>query len=334
METIKQENTRLRKRLVRMTDLLQRARFGAQHDPLTGLANRSLLLDRLKQDVSLAGRLGHELAVLMIDLDGFKLINDHFGHHMGDQVLRLVATRISSCLRTSDTAARLGGDEFVVLLPEIQGIQAALLVMEKIGRELALPYSVEKETVYLSASIGMTSCRGSTASAAEMLLQADRSMYVAKLKHYGEVGIRTMMVESEAQRMDDCNLLIQKKRVTNPFLENSELAESIWLQEGGSASDSLEEPDLTVEVTMPNTRHILSGMHKQAASWHEAAAQNHREAAALFEAAMPVEAGKKSDLALLGSEQAHNASLATRLERTLAPPDVAPEVTSGQEDTE
>ena len=157
----------------------------AFYDPLTGLPNRRLLLDRLRQRVSSSTRRSSCTAVLFIDLDNFKTLNDTLGHDIGDQLLREVGRRLSSCVRNGDTVARLGGDEFVVLLEDLdEDAQSAAaqveLVGEKILAEISRPYQLDALTHHCSASIGVTVMDGNPCSADDLMKQADLAMYQAK----------------------------------------------------------------------------------------------------------------------------------------------------------
>lgn len=153
----------------------------AHHDALTGLPNRMLLADRLSQARVLAQRKGSRIALLFLDLDGFKPINDSLGHEAGDEVLRLVAGRLSGCVRASDTLARVGGDEFVILMGDLdsQAEQAAARVAAKCIEALAEPFPVQGESCRLGVSIGIALGDGESA-ANTLLLQADQAMYRAK----------------------------------------------------------------------------------------------------------------------------------------------------------
>jgi diguanylate cyclase (GGDEF)-like protein len=135
-------------------------RHFAYHDELTGLPNRRLLLDRLKQAMAQAERQHKQLALLLLDLDGFKNINDQYGHETGDKLLQLVAERLAACIRTSDTACRYGGDEFIVMLPEIDGLENAEAVKEKIYSNLTEPYVIDDKIIALMASIGFVTYEG------------------------------------------------------------------------------------------------------------------------------------------------------------------------------
>ena len=158
----------------------QRMQQMATHDALTGLANRTLLSDRLSQALVAAKRTEQAIAVLFIDLDHFKQINDTLGHDVGDTVLCRIADRISMLLRKSDTLSRLGGDEFVLLLPAISQREDALLVAEKIIAALADPIDVSGASFTITPSIGI-SCFPADGHDAETLLKnADIAMYRAK----------------------------------------------------------------------------------------------------------------------------------------------------------
>ncbi len=160
-------------------------RYSALHDLLTGLPNRTLFIDRLNQRLETAKRHRHTGAVLFIDLDRFKTINDSLGHSVGDQLLCAVGRSLQSTLRSEDTVARLGGDEFVVLLAELDSDTEAVVsevqtITEKILEVLAQPYRVNARELYVSASIGIALFSSRSKSANEVLQQADVAMYRAK----------------------------------------------------------------------------------------------------------------------------------------------------------
>lgn len=154
----------------------------AEHDALTSLPNRALLDDRLKQSVALARRHTRQLAVLFIDLDHFKHINDSLGHLVGDELLKAVSQRIGPCVRGCDTVSRQGGDEFIVLLSEISHAGDATLIAEKIRLAVMEPYHIANHYVHLSASIGVSVCPGDGEDAAALIQSADTAMYHAKEK--------------------------------------------------------------------------------------------------------------------------------------------------------
>jgi len=152
----------------------------ANYDLLTGLPNRALFLDRLDQALLHAARTGEQLAVLFIDLDDFKLVNDTHGHSVGDQLLQMVAHRLAEQTRADDTLARLGGDEFTVFLHNLQFIDNALLVARKHLKSLLEPYSIDGNTLYVSASIGVALFPYHGATSELLLKHADTAMYLAK----------------------------------------------------------------------------------------------------------------------------------------------------------
>lgn len=159
----------------------ERAWYNANHDVLTGLPNRRFFLDRLDHEIKHATRTGTSLALLFIDLDGFKKINDLRGHDTGDQVLKQVAQRLVPCVRAADTVARLGGDEFTIILQEPGGIEHTATVARKIVKLLALPFSIFNETVTLSACIGIAIFPQDATEPELLLKNADQAMYAAKL---------------------------------------------------------------------------------------------------------------------------------------------------------
>jgi diguanylate cyclase (GGDEF)-like protein/PAS domain S-box-containing protein len=152
----------------------------AQHDFLTDLPNRMLLNDRLTQAIALANRHGHRLAVLFLDLDRFKHVNDSLGHGHGDILLRSVAQRLMICVRKSDTVSRQGGDEFVVLLAEIDRADAAAASAQKIIAALAVPHDVADHQLHVTAAIGISIYPDDGEDAETLVKGADTAMYHAK----------------------------------------------------------------------------------------------------------------------------------------------------------
>lgn len=152
----------------------------AHYDILTDLPNRSLLSDRLHQSIMTSKRDQTQLALMFLDLDMFKYINDRLGHDIGDLLLKEVARRILECLRESDTAARIGGDEFVVLLPSVDSVQTALMVAEKIRHALSLPFEIAGHSLGISSSIGIAVYPEHGSEEKVLLKNADTAMYLAK----------------------------------------------------------------------------------------------------------------------------------------------------------
>jgi diguanylate cyclase (GGDEF)-like protein/PAS domain S-box-containing protein len=152
----------------------------AQHDVLTGLPNRLLLTDRLDRAIAAARRHGSSLAVLFVDLDRFKRINDRLGHAAGDQVLKSVASRLAACVRGSDTVSRLGGDEFVVLLPEVACAEDAAFSADNLLAAIAAPHRVEGRDLYVTASVGIGVYPADGTDAEKLLKKADLGLLRAK----------------------------------------------------------------------------------------------------------------------------------------------------------
>lgn len=152
----------------------------ANYDHLTQLPNRRLFRDRLEQEIKLAHRLRQSAALLFIDLDHFKEVNDRLGHDAGDVLLVSAASRISQCVREADTVARMGGDEFTVILSQVNDATHVSKVAENIIHQLSQPFVINGVTLNISASIGIALCPKDSDSAEMLLKQADKAMYAAK----------------------------------------------------------------------------------------------------------------------------------------------------------
>jgi diguanylate cyclase (GGDEF)-like protein/PAS domain S-box-containing protein len=152
----------------------------AHHDFLTGLPNRVLLIERISQAITQANRHGKRLALLFIDLDNFKRINDLLGHAAGDRLLRLVAKRLAACVRAMDTLCRQGGDEFVMLLTEIEQPQDAARVVEKLRAALAVPYRIGRHDLRVTLSMGISVFPDDGFDADSLMQKADTAMFHAK----------------------------------------------------------------------------------------------------------------------------------------------------------
>jgi diguanylate cyclase (GGDEF)-like protein len=159
----------------------------ALHDQLTGVANRALFADRLDQALRRRTREGGDIAVLFVDLDGFKRINDHMGHGLGDRALRAVADRMQSAIRPADTLARLGGDEFTVLCDGLPDSDTPLAIAERVARAVAEPLAIGDSEVVLRASIGVSVTSGGAEHAERLLHEADQAMHEAKRRGGGQV---------------------------------------------------------------------------------------------------------------------------------------------------
>ncbi len=173
--------------MVILSDITERKRADeqtrhlAEHDYLTDLPNRVLFLDRLRQALMAARRKKHgRVAVMFVDLDRFKGINDSFGHHVGDAVLKEVAVRLVRCVRSADTVTRLGGDEFVVILADIGGVDQAAHVANSVMQSVAQPFVADGRTISLSVSIGVAMSPADGDDVETLLKHADVAMYHAK----------------------------------------------------------------------------------------------------------------------------------------------------------
>ncbi len=151
----------------------------AQSDPLTGLANRAVFDDRLRVALARSRRSGSDVAVLYLDLDRFKQVNDTLGHAAGDRVLRHTASRLRACVRKSDTVARRGGDEFVVLLEDLRDREHAVAVVEKIIEEMRRPLSIDGREVAVTTSVGLAYAHAGV-DGESLLKRADQALYEAK----------------------------------------------------------------------------------------------------------------------------------------------------------
>ena len=164
----------------------QQMRYMAQHDSLTGLPNRALFMDRLQQALTYCSRHQRQLAVLLLDLNKFKPVNDEYGHAAGDELLKAIGERLRKLLRASDTVARLGGDEFVVLLPQLESPQEVWQVAHKIMQALAEPFALSMATVQIGCSIGQALFPDDGSDPDTLIRIADERMYQQKqLRHSG-----------------------------------------------------------------------------------------------------------------------------------------------------
>ena len=171
----------------------------ANFDTLTGLPNRDMFRDRLGQAVKKSDRENHPLALLLIDLDQFKEVNDTLGHEVGDLLLKEVSERTRSCIRETDTLARLGGDEFTVVLPNVSVTGHVEDVAQKIISRLAEPFQLGHEVVYISASIGITIYPNDADDIDALMKNADQAMYVAKGKGRNRYSYFTHALQQAAQ---------------------------------------------------------------------------------------------------------------------------------------
>lgn len=173
-------NRRLRGELAELREKEAQALHLAYHDALTGLPNRRLLRDRFHQAVAQAERRQQPLALLMLDLDAFKWVNDTLGHVVGDKVLQAVGARLTAVIRDTDTACRYGGDEFVLMLPDIGSPLAASDFAAKVRARLNEPYVIGRSEIRMSTSIGTVVYPTDARTCGELIAQADMAMYRTK----------------------------------------------------------------------------------------------------------------------------------------------------------
>ncbi|MDD5174971.1 MAG: EAL domain-containing protein [Sterolibacterium sp.] len=193
-------NEQLQEEIFERLQAEQRIWHIAHHDALTGLPNRSLLHDRLKQALTQAARSEHRLAVMFLDLDRFKTVNDTLGHHIGDLLLKHVADRLREVVRAVDTVSRLGGDEFVVVLHEIRTPDDAVMVAEKIIEALAPAVPVEEHQLHATPSIGISIYPDDGDEAYALMKNADTAMYHAKANGRNTYQFFTAQMNDEAKR--------------------------------------------------------------------------------------------------------------------------------------
>ncbi|HYP47240.1 MAG TPA: GGDEF domain-containing protein [Thermoleophilaceae bacterium] len=175
----------------------------ALHDPLTGLPNRELVHDRLEHALAKTSRSSAEVAVLFVDLDRFKAVNDNFGHHVGDKLLIAIAERLSAVLRPGDTLGRLSGDEFVVVCEELPAPTVAGEVADRIVDAMSRPFSLGANELSIAASVGVATARdglAATTSADELLRNADAAMYLAKRRGGNQRTTASDLTRADTER--------------------------------------------------------------------------------------------------------------------------------------
>lgn len=193
-------NQELKKAKQNAESVAKRMEYHAHHDGLTGLPNRILLNDRINKSLSHARREQSRMALLFLDLDRFKIINDSLGHAVGDQLLRVISRRLKNCVRDEDTVARLGGDEFMVLLPNISGSADAGRIGNKIIDSLIRPVSCNGHELHITTSIGVSIYPFDGPDAETLLKHADISMYRAKELGRNKLVYYTAEMNAESRR--------------------------------------------------------------------------------------------------------------------------------------
>lgn len=220
-----ERNAGLQHDLIELAHKEAHARHLAYHDELTGLPNRSLLKDRFHQAMSQAERHHKPLALLMLDLDEFKRVNDKLGHASGDKLLQAVALRLTKGIRGADTACRYGGDEFVIMLPEINSPNIATTLAVEIGVRLSEPYILDDHKIHVAASVGVAVYPGDGRTFDDLMKQADIAMYRTKgtghstsvteqpKEDVGEAEFYKPPASKNAGRTRERNLFIQDELV-------------------------------------------------------------------------------------------------------------------------
>lgn len=170
----------------------------ALRDPLTGLANRAQFEESLTRAAARAGRSGSLMALLYLDLDGFKPVNDTFGHDAGDALLKVVSARFSAQVRAGDTLARMGGDEFAVILENLPSVEAAATVARKLVRALEAPVLIGDESVQVTCSVGIAFRPADGIESAELMRAADSAMYAAKRHGGNRIGSYSSLLGADS----------------------------------------------------------------------------------------------------------------------------------------
>jgi diguanylate cyclase (GGDEF)-like protein/PAS domain S-box-containing protein len=264
--------------------LEQRLRHQAFHDPLTELPNRALFLNRLGHALSRMDRTGKVAAVLFLDLDNFKLVNDSLGHEVGDRLLVAVAKRLRECLRDEDTAARFGGDEFTILLEEVTDVRDAVRVADKITRALLAPFVLESREVFVTTSLGIVLATSGRERPTDLLRNADVALYRAKANGKATYEVFDTFMNLQAlERLDletDLRRAIEQRQFVIHYQPQLDLQTGIivgwealvrWMhpERGPIPPDEFlpvaEETGLIFQIG----NLVLEEACRQAAEWHE-----------------------------------------------------------------
>ncbi len=205
INTVRDENNEVRQRIAIFSDITDKKRNEeiiwrqANYDALTGLPNRRLFHDRLAQELKRGGRGKDSLALMFIDLDHFKEVNDTLGHEAGDNLLMQASRRIAACIRESDTLARLGGDEFTIILPGVADPKRLSVLADTIIQAVCRPFMLGESSAYVSASIGITLYPQDADNLSSLLKNADQAMYVAKGRGRNQYSYFTSSMQEAAQ---------------------------------------------------------------------------------------------------------------------------------------
>jgi len=253
----------------------------ALYDELTGLPNRALLYDRFQQALVEAERSRTAVGLLLLDLERFKEVNDTFGHHYGDELLRQIGPRLADGLREADTIARLGGDEFAILLPGVNEVEAALAVATSLLTNLAVPFHVEGVALDVEASVGVVISGEHGQDVIRLMQHADIAMYVAKTEHLGVFAYdpsidghsaNKLAVVGDLRRALDCHelLLYYQPKVS---ISTGELVGAEALLRWHHPRDGLVLPEEFIPIAErtglinPLTHYVIATALTQARIW-------------------------------------------------------------------
>jgi diguanylate cyclase (GGDEF)-like protein len=217
--------------LVNRTDqkqLEEQLLYDALHDPLTGLANRALFRDHVERALARQPRSGAKVALLFVDLDDFKVVNDSLGHRAGDRLLVEVAQRLTSAIRAGDVAARQGGDEFTVLLDEVESVEDVIESAERIAAQLGHPIELDGRSIVIGLSVGIALAEDQDTEADDLLAHADAAMYAAKAEGKGRHAVfdpsMRIRARSRQQMEAELRIAIEESALTLHYQPIIELA--------------------------------------------------------------------------------------------------------------
>ncbi len=276
-------NAQLQREIAERRELEEQLTHQAFHDPLTGLPNRTLFFDRLELALERARRRDLEVAVLFMDLDDFKVINDSLGHEVGDQVLLAVVERLENCMLAEETLARFGGDEFTVLLEDVSGPSDAARVAERIGGALRAPFVLRGRERFVTTSVGISFGGRGGERPGDLLRNADLAMYQAKARGRNRHAVfEPVMGERALQRLElegELRRALERKEFRLHYqpkvsLESGEIVAMEALIRWEHPARGLVSPAQFVPVAeeidliAPIGRWVLKEACRQARRWH------------------------------------------------------------------